>query len=55
MNGIKLENESAAIVTMLRGRFVENRFVFRQNFGIRSYEIGPHQTLTIQTHEFSSG
>lgn len=31
------------------GRFVEARFVFRQAFVIRSYEIGPDQTATMET------
>ncbi|KZV29221.1 palmitoyl-acyl carrier protein thioesterase, chloroplastic-like [Dorcoceras hygrometricum] len=33
----------------LMGRFVENRFVFRQSFVIRSYEIGPDKTATMET------
>lgn len=48
----KLANESAAdeaIVTSLRGRFVEGKFVFRQIFVIRSYEIGPDKTATMET------
>ena len=48
----KLENDSApdtALVTMLRGRFVEDRLVYRQVFAIRSYEIGPDKTVTIET------
>ncbi|KAJ1417889.1 HotDog domain superfamily [Sesbania bispinosa] len=35
--------------TILRGRFVEESFVYRQNFAIRSYEIGPDKTVTIET------
>lgn len=31
------------------GRFVENRFVYRQTFVIRSYEIGPDKTATMET------
>ncbi|KAK7411006.1 hypothetical protein VNO78_02326 [Psophocarpus tetragonolobus] len=48
----KLANESAAdeaIVTSLRGRFVEGKFVYRQIFCIRSYEIGPDKTATMET------
>ncbi|GFQ06646.1 palmitoyl-acyl carrier protein thioesterase chloroplastic [Phtheirospermum japonicum] len=33
----------------LLGRFVENRFVYRQSFVIRSYEIGPDKTATMET------
>ncbi|XP_020211217.2 palmitoyl-acyl carrier protein thioesterase, chloroplastic [Cajanus cajan] len=50
--GGKLANERAedeAIVTSLRGRFVEAKFVFRQIFVIRSYEIGPDKTATMET------
>ncbi|KAI3975930.1 hypothetical protein MKX01_016613 [Papaver californicum] len=31
------------------GRFVEGRFVYRQLFVIRSYEIGPDKTATMET------
>lgn len=31
------------------GRFVEDRFVYRQAFVIRSYEIGPDKTATMET------
>lgn len=33
----------------LIGRFVEERFVFRQAFVVRSYEIGPDKTVTMET------
>ncbi|GFP91609.1 palmitoyl-acyl carrier protein thioesterase chloroplastic [Phtheirospermum japonicum] len=33
----------------LLGRFAEGRFVFRQSFVIRSYEIGPDKTATLET------
>lgn len=33
----------------LIGRFVEERFVFRQAYVIRSYEIGPDKTATMET------
>ncbi|KAL3839115.1 hypothetical protein ACJIZ3_023706 [Penstemon smallii] len=33
----------------LLGRFVEERFVYRQSFVIRSYEIGPDKTATMET------
>ncbi|KAJ7957218.1 Acyl-[acyl-carrier-protein] hydrolase [Quillaja saponaria] len=39
----------AAINGSLHGRFVENRFVYRQTFVIRSYEIGPDKTATMET------
>lgn len=48
----KLSNESTAeeaLVTCFNGRFVENRFVYRQIFVIRSYEIGPDKTATLET------
>ncbi|XP_077228158.1 palmitoyl-acyl carrier protein thioesterase, chloroplastic-like [Tasmannia lanceolata] len=31
------------------GRFVEDQFVYRQTFVIRSYEIGPDKTATMET------
>lgn len=31
------------------GRFLEGRLVFRQTFVIRSYEIGPDKTATMET------
>jgi len=34
---------------ILLGRFVEERFVYRQTFIIRSYEIGPDKTATMET------
>lgn len=39
----------AALVTSLHGRFVESKFVYRQIFVIRSYEIGPDKTATMET------
>ncbi|RDX89777.1 Palmitoyl-acyl carrier protein thioesterase, chloroplastic [Mucuna pruriens] len=48
----KLAKESAAdeaIVTSLRGRFVEGKLVYRQIFFIKSYEIGPDKTITMET------
>ncbi|KAJ1417888.1 HotDog domain superfamily [Sesbania bispinosa] len=49
----KLANESAAthttLVTFLRGRFVEDMFVYRQVFVIRSYQIGPDKAITMET------
>ncbi|CAJ1975084.1 unnamed protein product [Sphenostylis stenocarpa] len=41
--------EDTALVTFLRGRFVEERFVYRQNFTVRSYEIGPDKTISMET------
>ncbi|XP_071703929.1 palmitoyl-acyl carrier protein thioesterase, chloroplastic-like [Rutidosis leptorrhynchoides] len=34
---------------VLLGRFVEDRYVYRQTFAIRSYEIGPDKTATMET------
>ncbi|XP_027359927.1 palmitoyl-acyl carrier protein thioesterase, chloroplastic-like [Abrus precatorius] len=48
----KLANESTAQTALdgfLRGMFVEDKFVYRQNFVVRSYEIGPDKTVTIET------
>ncbi|CAM8926074.1 unnamed protein product [Rhodiola kirilowii] len=33
----------------LMGRFVKDRFIYRQTFIIRSYEIGPDKTATMET------
>lgn len=33
----------------LLGGFAEDRFVYRQSFVIRSYEIGPDKTATMET------
>lgn len=33
----------------LMGRFVDDRFIYRQTFIIRSYEIGPDKTATMET------
>jgi len=46
----KLLNENTTDVALVtNGRFVEGRFVFRQIFVIRSYEIGPDRTATMET------
>jgi len=46
----KLANENTTDVALVtNGRFVEGRFVFRQIFVIRSYEIGPDRTATMET------
>lgn len=43
-------NEYKADVGLVtNGRFVEGRFVYRQIFVIRSYEIGPDKTATMET------
>ncbi|XXG78430.1 hypothetical protein AAC387_Pa08g2378 [Persea americana] len=47
-NGWKNEKSGPTHNSML-GRFVEDRFVFRQTFVIRSYEIGPDKTATMET------
>lgn len=41
--------EHTALVTFSRGRFVEDKFVYRQTFFVRSHEIGPDKTITIET------
>lgn len=35
--------------TCLLGRFLEERLIYRQTFVIRSYEIGPDKTATMET------
>ncbi|XP_017420249.1 palmitoyl-acyl carrier protein thioesterase, chloroplastic [Vigna angularis] len=46
----KLGNESTEdFATFLRGSFVEGRFVYRQNFFVRSYETGPDKTISMET------
>lgn len=47
-NNINQEEEEAE-QTCEAGRFVEDRYVFRQIFVIRSYEIGPDKTATMET------
>lgn len=55
--GIDLVKKSSSAVvnvpdpvqSWLLGRFVEDRFVYRQTFVIRSYEIGPDKTATMET------
>lgn len=39
----------APLHAVLLGRFVEDQFVYRQTFIIRSYEIGPDKTATMET------
>ncbi|KAL6182651.1 hypothetical protein ACLB2K_044066 [Fragaria x ananassa] len=39
----------ASLHSCLHGKFVEDRFVYRQTFVIRSYEIGPDKTATMET------
>ncbi|OVA09588.1 Acyl-ACP thioesterase [Macleaya cordata] len=41
--------EVAPVHDFQLGRFVEGRFVYRQLFVIRSYEIGPDKTATMET------
>ncbi|WVZ18177.1 hypothetical protein V8G54_005499 [Vigna mungo] len=46
----KLGNESTEdFATFLRGSFVDGRFVYRQNFFVRSYETGPDKTISMET------
>ena len=47
-NGMKDES-TEDFVTFLRGRFVEDGFVYKQNFFVKSYEIGPDQTISMET------
>lgn len=52
MNGLKdvpLINGTEDFATFLRGSFVEGRFVYRQNFFVRSYETGPDKTISMET------
>ncbi|XP_031404807.1 palmitoyl-acyl carrier protein thioesterase, chloroplastic-like [Punica granatum] len=59
VNGVSMAKEnfgllkdspiSAPLHSCLLGRFVEDRFVYRQTFIIRSYEIGPDKTATMET------
>lgn len=37
------------IKSILLGGFVEDSFVYRQSFFIRSYEVGPDKTATMET------
>lgn len=48
-SNINQEEEAEAEQTCEAGRFVEDRYVFRQTFVIRSYEIGPDKTATMET------
>lgn len=40
---------AAANPSYMLGNFVDERFVYRQSFVIRSYEIGPDKTATMET------
>ncbi|KAF5730966.1 Palmitoyl-acyl carrier protein thioesterase isoform 1 [Tripterygium wilfordii] len=42
-------DDDESLHACLRGKFVEDRFVYRQTFIIRSYEIGPDKTATMET------
>lgn len=46
---LKKEDDNRPIHDCLLGKFVEDRFVYRQTFIIRSYEIGPDKTATMET------
>lgn len=46
---IKDSDIDAPAHSSLHGNFVEGRFVYRQTFVIRSYEIGPDKTATMET------
>ncbi|KAG6413186.1 hypothetical protein SASPL_125892 [Salvia splendens] len=50
VNGVCVERDTNLMNhEFLLGRFAEERFVFRQAYVIRSYEIGPDQTATMET------
>ncbi|XP_043725027.1 palmitoyl-acyl carrier protein thioesterase, chloroplastic-like isoform X1 [Telopea speciosissima] len=53
VNGIKVGKRGGVVDVPIHafklGRFVEDRFVYRQTFIIRSYEIGPDKTATMET------
>ncbi|KAL9239375.1 hypothetical protein vseg_013706 [Gypsophila vaccaria] len=46
---INYEEENDTVRSCMLGKFVEERFVYRQTFIIRSYEIGPDKTATMET------
>lgn len=48
MRNLKRTDDSPLHACLL-GRFVEDNFVYRQAFIIRSYEIGPDKTATMET------
>ncbi|GAV82246.1 Acyl-ACP_TE domain-containing protein [Cephalotus follicularis] len=51
-NKIEFVEESGLDIPLhacLLGRFVQDRYVYRQTFIIRSYEIGPDKTATMET------
>ncbi|XP_061957443.1 palmitoyl-acyl carrier protein thioesterase, chloroplastic-like [Populus nigra] len=47
--GLAIHSNVAEPHTYLLGRFVEDRLIYRQTFSIRSYEIGPDKTATMET------
>lgn len=51
IDGIEKRNGGDAVANReyLLGGFAEDRFVYRQSFVIRSYEIGPDKTATMET------
>lgn len=44
-----VEEGDESLKSFKLGRFVEKRLVYRQTFVIRSYEIGPDKTATMET------
>ncbi|KAK9748297.1 hypothetical protein RND81_02G048500 [Saponaria officinalis] len=46
---INYEEEDDSVQSCMLGKFVEERYVYRQTFIIRSYEIGPDKTATMET------
>ncbi|RVX17773.1 Palmitoyl-acyl carrier protein thioesterase, chloroplastic [Vitis vinifera] len=49
LNGIHVGKMISSTDACMLGKFVEERFVYRQTFVIRSYEIGPDKTATMET------
>ena len=49
LNGIHAGKMISSTDACMLGKFVEERFVYRQTFVIRSYEIGPDKTATMET------
>lgn len=49
IHGINIGEDHDQSAFKMGGRFVEGWFVYRQTFVIRSYEIGPDKTATMET------
>lgn len=48
-NSVKHKEDRDVKERSMIGSFVEDMFVYRQTFVIRSYEIGPDKTATMET------